>query len=84
MAKPAFGTVEALKADTPQWAKWMFRILILLTTIVTFIIASDPKIPDELKVRIGVYLKGADMFVLGIAKMFGVSTDTENDNEIKN
>jgi len=57
---------------TPQWAKWMFRITITLTTVAAFIIASDPGIPDDIKVRITVYLKGLDMLVLGISKMFGV------------
>jgi len=82
MSKQSFGTFDALVSETPNWAKWMFRIFILLTTIATFIIASDPKMPDELKVRIGVYLKGADMFVLGISKMFGITEvpDSSKDN----
>lgn len=62
---------------TPLWARWIFRVFAILTTAAVFIIASDPAIPDALKVRIGVYLKGADMVVLGLANMFGVNTDKQ-------
>ncbi len=72
-----FGTPEAIKSDTPQWAKWMFRGTIIVTTVITFVIASDPSIDDGLKVRIGVYLKALDMLVLGFSKMFGVPVEDE-------
>lgn len=77
MSKTTFG-VPSMMSETPQWAKWGFRIFILLTTVVTFVIASDPAIPDATKVRIGVYLKAADMFVLGLSKMFGVREVNED------
>lgn len=57
---------------TPNWAKWMFRITFALTTAAAFIIASDPHIPDDWKIRLGVWLKGLDMFVYGISKTFGL------------
>lgn len=63
---------SAINQNTPNWAKWMFRIVFLLSTVATMIIAADPKIPDELKVRIGVYLKGFDVLIFGFSKMFGV------------
>ena len=66
--------------ETPMWAKWMFRICFLLTSVVAFIIASDPGIPDALKVRIGVYLKATDLFVWGLSKMFGVKIDDDKNN----
>lgn len=59
-------------APTPLWAKWVFRVFALLTLAASFIVASDPGIPDEIKVRIIVYLKGADMLVLGLSKLAGV------------
>lgn len=68
--KQTFG-IEALKQDTPNWAKWVFRITFILTTVATFVIASDPAISADLKVRIGVYLKGLDMFIYGVSKLFG-------------
>jgi hypothetical protein len=65
-------TAKAIVSETPEWAKWTFRIVFAITGVATFIIAGDPSIPDDLKVRIGVYLKGIDMFVFTVSKMFGV------------
>lgn len=59
--KTKFG---AFRYPTPMWAKWGFRIFSALTTVAAFIVANDPGIDVMLKIRIGVYLKGADMFVL--------------------
>jgi hypothetical protein len=66
-------TAKAIVSETPEWAKWTFRIVFAITGVATFIIAGDPSIPDDLKVRIGVYLKGIDMFVFTLSKMFGVT-----------
>ena len=65
-------TAKAIVSETPQWAKWMFRVVFAITTVAAFIIAADPSIPDDTKVRVGVYLKGIDMLVFTISKMFGV------------
>jgi hypothetical protein len=65
-------TAKAIVSETPEWAKWTFRIVFAITGVATFIIAADPSVPDDVKVRIGVYLKGIDMFVFTISKMFGV------------
>ena len=65
-------TKKAIVSETPEWAKWTFRIVFAITGVATFIIAGDPSIPDDVKVRIGVYLKGVDMLVFTISKMFGV------------
>lgn len=69
-----------LVSTTPQWARWMFRIVFILTTVAAFIIASDPGITDPLKVRIGAYLKGLDMLVFMFSKMFGVNVKEDNEN----
>ena len=63
---------KAIVSETPQWAKWTFRIVFAITGVATFIIAGDPSLPDDVKVRIGVYLKGVDMLIFGLSKMFGV------------
>lgn len=68
-------TVLSFNKPTPVWAIWMFVIVFGLTTTATFIIASDDAIPDALKVRIGVYLKGLDLFVGIVAKMLGVKKE---------
>ena len=65
-------TAKATVSETPQWAKWMFRVVFAITTVAAFIIAADPSIPDDTKVIVGVYLKGIDMLVFTISKMFGV------------
>ena len=65
-------TKKAIVSETPEWAKWTFRIVFAITGVATFIIAGDPSIPDDVKVRIGVYLKGVDMLIFGLSKMFGV------------
>lgn len=73
MAETKFG-ISQLTKTTPGWAHWAFAIVATLTTIATFIVSSDPGIPAPVVVRIIVYLKGLDMFVLALAKMFGVET----------
>jgi hypothetical protein len=66
-------TKKAIVAETPDWAKWTFRVVFALTTVAAFIIAADPSLHDDTKVRLGVYLKGLDMFVFTLSKMFGVA-----------
>jgi hypothetical protein len=66
-------TRKAIVSKTPDWAKWTFRIVFAITGVATFVIAGDPSIHDDVKVRIGVYLKGVDMFVFTLSKMFGVT-----------
>jgi hypothetical protein len=63
---------DAITQETPIWAKWVFRIVFLLTTVATFVIAADPAIADDLKVRLTVYLKALDMIVFGLSKLFGI------------
>lgn len=65
----------SLVKDTPMWAKVATAIMILLTTVACFAISGDPGIPDQLKVRLMVYLKALDMLTYGIMRMFGISND---------
>lgn len=65
-----FGITQIGK-KTPLWVKWVCAFFILLTTVATFVIAGDPAIHNDIKVRIGLYLKGADMLILGVSQMFG-------------
>lgn len=59
-------------APSPIWATWIFRIVFLLTMVATIIIAGDTHIPNDIKVRIFLYMKGFDVFVWGVAKGLGV------------
>lgn len=72
-------TVIDINLPTPKWATWLFRIIFILTTAVTFIIAGEPSIPDDLKVRIGLYLKGLDLFIWGIGRGLGVKKEDFED-----
>lgn len=66
-------TVFSISKPTPMWATWIFRIVFILTGVATFIIAGDPAIATESKIRIGVYLKGLDMAIWGITRMIGIN-----------
>lgn len=72
--KLKFGPDGIMNA-TPIWAKWVFRATTIFTTAIAFVVAGDPSIPDMLKVRILLYLKGIDIVVLGLSKMFGIEPD---------
>lgn len=65
-------TVLSVAKDTPKWAKWTYRITFAVTTGAAFIIASDNHIDAELRIRIGLYLKGIDMIIYTILQGFGV------------
>lgn len=65
-----------INAPTPQWAKIAIRLTIVVVAAATFIAASDPGISDELKIRIGVYLQGLNLIVLGIGNLFGIVPDS--------
>jgi hypothetical protein len=71
-------TVISASLPTPQWAKWVFRVFITITTAACFIVVSDPAIAPETANRISLYLKTADMVVLGLANMLGIKTDEKN------
>jgi hypothetical protein len=71
MAQTKFG-ISQLGSDTPKWANVALGLTIVLTTVAAFVVASDPGISDAIKVRITVYLKGVDMLVLGVSRLFGI------------
>lgn len=80
MANLKFGAA-GLNNTTPLWAKWVFRGFAIVTTAAAFVISGDPGIPDELKVRILLYLKGGDMLILGLTKLFGLEPTTAAEKE---
>lgn len=71
MADVNFGPNQ-VKHPTPAWANNAFQAVVLLTTVTTFVIGASGKIPNDIKVEIGIYLKALDMVCFGLAKMFGV------------
>lgn len=65
-------TVLSFTKPTPVWATWAFRIIFIITGVATFIIAADPGISADTKVRLGVYLKGLDLLIWGLTRAIGV------------
>lgn len=65
-------TIISISKPTPMWATWTFRIIFIVTGVAVFVIAGDPAIKAELKVRLGVYLKGLDLLVWGFTRALGV------------
>lgn len=73
MTKTKFGTPSAIASKTPDWAKWMFRIVFGLTTGATAYIASTNLLTTEAKYEITLLLKLViDPAVFTLSKMFGV------------
>jgi uncharacterized membrane protein len=78
---------SGVNKPTPKWATYLFRVVFILTGVVTFIVAADPAVKPEVAYRIGIYLKGLDMAVWGFTRIFGieVSRDYNYENgEVKN
>lgn len=69
--KVTFGK-NGIKSPTPVWASWIFRIVFILTGVVTFIVLGDAAITPDVKVRLALYLKGLDMAVWAITRAIGV------------
>jgi hypothetical protein len=70
-------TVLSFKKPTPLWATWTFRIVFILTGVITVVIAGDPGIANDLKIRLGVYLKGLDMAIWGITRAIGIDVSRD-------
>jgi hypothetical protein len=77
MAQTKFG-LNQVSNTTPRWANIILLLTITLTTVAAFVVASDPGIADAVKVRIGVYLKGFDMLIAGVSRLFGIELPTES------
>jgi len=68
-------TFGAINATTPNWAKWLFRGTLILTSVVSFWIASTGLVSEANKLEIVLALKGLDLLVFGFSKMFGITID---------
>lgn len=73
----SFG-LNQVNVTTPIWAKWIFRIVFLLTKIVVAYIAATNLISPESKYEITVFLTLViDPVAYGLSKMFGISIDED-------
>lgn len=70
--KVQFLTETALLAQSPSWAKWLFRGVAILTTVLAFYFAGTNLIQEQYKVEVLLGLKAIDMLTLGFSKLFGV------------
>lgn len=71
MEKFNFG-FEALTQETPLWAKWLFRVTFIVTTVGAFWIAGTGLLEQSSKVEAMLLLKVIDGFIFGLSKLFGV------------
>ncbi len=69
--KIKFGFGQIVK-ETPQFAKWMFRIVLYATSALTLIINVVTEIPEPIKLMITKYSLYAVTLVHGFSKMFGI------------
>lgn len=72
MGKTEFATKAAIGAPTPEWAKWIFRIVAIITTVLAFWVAGTTLIAEAYKVEVMLGLKAIDMLVLLFSKAFGI------------
>lgn len=74
-------TVISFTKKTPEWAKWMFRIVFALTTGIGAYMASSNLFTQEVKYETILVLKVlVDPLVYAISKMFGVSKYEKEEN----
>lgn len=67
---------EAITQQTPLWAKWLFRITFIITTVAAFWVAGTALIAQPIKVEIMLGLKALDGIVFGFSKLFGEKINT--------
>ena len=68
-------TFGAISSTTPSWAKWVFRIVFLFTTVFTAWLASTGLIPATTKLEITYGLTALNATAFGFSKMFGITLD---------
>lgn len=66
---------DQITVKTPTWAKWVFRIVFMLTTAAVGWVAGTTLIQQNLKVELMLILKLIDPIVFGLSKMFGVNIE---------
>lgn len=70
--KVAFVSGGAINSPTPSWANWMFRVVVILTTVVAFWVSGTSLVEDHHKTEFMLALKTIDMLTLGFSKLFGI------------
>lgn len=65
----------AINSTTPQFAKWIFRGTLLVTSVLTIWVASTALISEPNKLEIILVFKALDALAFGLSKMFGITLD---------
>jgi len=68
-------TVISITKKSPEWTRWLFRIVFFVTTGICFWIAGTGLITANNKVEIMLVLKALDLVIWGIGKGLGVSKE---------
>lgn len=72
--------LDQISQPTPMWAKNMFRIVFVLTTVASFWAASSTLINPIYKAELMLGFKSLDMLVFGFSKLFGVEISKDENN----
>jgi hypothetical protein len=70
-------TAKALQAETPRWAKNMFRLTFIVTSAFTIFIAGTNLFSEATKYELMLGLKALDAIIYGFSKMFGIEITEE-------
>lgn len=68
-------TVISLNRPTPQWATWVFRSVLVITTAASIWLAATGLIKDASKVEALLVLKVIDFSVWTISRFLGVKKE---------
>jgi len=69
---------------TPEFARWIFRAVLYLSAITTFVIELIDEIPEPIEAKIGKICLYAVTITHFLSKMFGISVETPQPPDYKN
>lgn len=67
--------VDAIKYPTPNWANWMLRGTVIVTSILVVFVAATKLISEDIKYELMLLIKCIDMGVYGFSRLFGIVID---------
>ncbi len=66
-----FGLRQVFKT-TPDFAKWIFRVVLYITTMLSIVVNVIPEIPEPIRAAITKYSLYAVTLVHSFSKLFGI------------
>lgn len=67
--------IGQLGSPTPNWAKMVFKVTVIVTTVAVFVISGTTLMSTGAKMEATLWLKGVDMLALGFSQLFGVPVE---------